>query len=416
VKKISVSFAGVSHLSLVYGFCSAAQGCRVVFFDYSIDRIKEYKNGIFDINEPNLLEIFKKFHKNINFTNNISEINNTDIVFIAQDTKTNSKGTSNLKDLNFLANLVLEKVEKKQIIVFLSQIPPGFTRKYFSKHKKIYYQVETLVFGDAVNRALNQERIIIGCGSINEKIDAKYLKYLNLFRCKILKMKYETAELAKISINTFLASSITTANVLSEIASKVGANWNQISDALKLDKRIGPFAYLDPGLGISGGNLERDLKTVIQCGSKLHTNTLFIKSIISDSYYRKNWIYRSLKKSKLINKKICILGLSYKENTNSIKNSPAIFFLKKFKNIKIKVFDPLVKKIPLKKVIFCDSIKETIIDSDVLIIATAWDLFKTEMTVKMINKYFSGRIIIDPFDVLNKNILNKKRFKIYTLK
>ena len=416
MRKIKVSFVGISHLSLVYGFCSAAKGCQVTFFDYSVDEINKYKKGIFNVEEPNLLNIYKKFYNNIKFTNNISEINNTDIIFISKDIKTNLKGNSDLTDLRYLINLVTKHAKKNKILVLLSQVHPGFTRKYFSKHKRIYYQVETLIFGDAVNRALNQERIIIGCEDINKKIDKKYLKYLNLFRCKILKMKFETAELAKISINAFLASSITTANVLTEISNKIGANWNQIIDALRLDKRIGPFAYLNPGLGISGGNLERDLNTIIKYGSKFNTNVSYIKSLISDSNYRKNWIYRTLKKLKLINKNICILGLSYKENTNSIKNSPSIATLQKLKNKKFKIFDPIVKKVPLKNVIYCNTIKETILGTDVLIIATAWDLFKKDVTVKILNKHFYGKVIIDPFNVLNKNILNKKKFQIYSLK
>jgi UDPglucose 6-dehydrogenase len=108
--------------------------------------------------------------------------------------------------------------------------------------------------------------------------------------------------------------------------------------------------------------------------------------------------------------------LSYKENTNSIKNSPSIATLQKLKNKKFKIFDPIVKKVPLKNVIYCNTIKETILGTDVLIIATAWDLFKKDVTVKILNKHFYGKVIIDPFNVLNKNILNKKKFQIYSLK
>ena len=135
-------------------------------------------------------------------------------------------------------------------------------RKINFNKKLLYYQVETLIFGKSLDRALNPERIIIGCNESNSKIKNSYLKYLKRFNCPIIKMSYESAELTKIAINIFLASSITTTNVLSEICSTIGANWEEIKPALKLDSRIGPKAYLKPGLGISGGNIERDIMSL----------------------------------------------------------------------------------------------------------------------------------------------------------
>merc|ERR1711966_562455 len=131
----------------------------------------------------------------------------------------------------------------------------------------------------------------------------------------------------------------------SEISENIGANWLDISNALKLDKRIGKYAYLKPGLGISGGNLERDLETFKDYlkFNKIYEN--YSKNIKEISNYRKDWAYIHFKKitKDFKNlKKIGVLGLAYKENTNSTKNSPSISFIKKisFNNkYKINVFD-----------------------------------------------------------------------------
>ena len=124
-----------------------------------------------------------------------------------------------------------------------------------------------MFFGDAIQRALKPERIIIGAED-DHFPDNKFKKYLSQYNCPIINMNYESAELAKIAINICLVSSISVANTLSEVCEKINANWFNVTKALKLDKRIGRHAYLSPGLGIAGGNLERDLSTITNIGKK----------------------------------------------------------------------------------------------------------------------------------------------------
>ena len=222
-------------------------------------------------------------------------------------------------------------------------------------------------------------------------------------------MSYESAELAKISINIFLISSVTSTNILSEISENIGAKWDDIAKALKLDKRIGNFAYLKPGLGISGGNLERDLKTF---NKYLKFNSIYEKyssSINKISKHRKNWIYVKFKeiisKNKNI-KQVAVLGLTYKEGTNSIKNSPGIFFIKKILSkhkIKLNIFDPVIKKMHKnKKIQICKTVDQAIKKSQIVVISTPWIHF----TKIKINKYPNVKAIIDPYNHLN-SITNK---------
>ena len=160
-------------------------------------------------------------------------------------------------------------MNKKAILVILCQVPPGFCRKINWPKKQLYYQVETLIFGKALERASFPERFIIGTEKKDNKISKVYKNYLKTYKCPILNMSYESAELAKISINIYLISTVTTSNILYEICEKVNANWKDIIPSLQLDRRIGKFAYLRPGLGISGGNLERDLTTLSELQKKI---------------------------------------------------------------------------------------------------------------------------------------------------
>src|SRR5208282_3885562 len=133
------------------------------------------------------------------------------------------------------------------------QVPPGFTRGVARvPHERLIYQVETLIFGRAVERALHPERFIVGCADPARPLPPAFAAFLASFGCPILPMRYESAELCKISINFFLVASISAANSLAELSEHIGAEWSEIMPALRLDKRIGPHAYIAPGLGIAG--------------------------------------------------------------------------------------------------------------------------------------------------------------------
>ncbi len=420
-KNNRLSFVGVTHLSLVYGIVSASKGFKVIFYDNQKDIIEKFDKGIFSIDEPGIKKFFSKYRGSLFFTSDIEEIKKSKIVFIAPDIETDSNGKSNLYKINLLISMVLNHIESKQLLIILSQVQPGFTRIISKKHSLTYYMVETLIFGEAMNRALYPERIIIGKNNKDEKMDHYFLKYLYLFSKKIIEMNYESAELTKISINIFLATSITTTNYLSDIANQVNANWNHIKESLKLDKRIGKYAYLEPGLGISGGNIERDLRSIKDISKKIKINQSLINSVKKYSSYYKDWPFRALNKIKYQNKKIGILGLTYKENTNSIKNSPSIKLINKMINtLKIKkdlifVFDPKVKFIKNLKVNYLDNELNLLKSCKILIIMTNWDIFKN-LKLRDIVKNFDGNDIIDPYETLNIKIRNSKRFNFFSLK
>ena len=408
MKKPIIGFTGLSHLGQVYSSVAANKGFNVIAFDEDKNKVYDLeKNYKTKIDEPGLQKLIKKNKKRLQFTSNIKKLKLCNIIFVSLDVKTNKKNLSDIKEINNLINKLKRHINKNVILIILSQIPSGFTKKINWEGKNLFYQVETLVIGDAIKRCNKPEQIILGCKDKNINLSSKLENYYNSFNCPILKMNYESAELAKKTINAFLASSLSMTNSISEICENTDARWDEIIPVLKNDKRIGKFAYLNPGLGISGGNIERDIINLKKTSNKINLDNQLFNSIIKISNKRKNWAFNKFKKISVDlgkNEKLCILGLSYKPNTNSIKNSPAIKLLKKLSNYKFKisVYDPKVtffgnknKRIYLEK-----NIDNAISGSRVVFIMTAWKQFNTIKVLKKVRK--RNLHIIDPFGTLKK--------------
>ena len=420
MKKAIIGFAGLTHLGLNSLVASAERGFDIIGFHEDDTLIQNLRSGLINIKEPQLLEFYQKNCNKINFYSEPTLLKECDIIYISTDVPTDNFGLSDLTSVNALITSVIKNINSNAILVILCQVPPGFTRTINWPISQIYYQVETLIFGRAMDRALNPERFIIGSSDKTKDLPIKYLNYLESFSCPILQMSFESAELAKISINMFLVSSVTTSNMLAELCEKIGANWLEIIPALKLDKRIGPFAYLNPGLGIAGGNLERDLRTVVDLSKKHQTDASTVSSWINNSKHRKNWVWNLLN-DKIITKQnkikptFAILGLTYKENTHSIKNSASIELLEKLTDYTVKVYDPAAPQdLNLKNITRVAKMEDTLNGANILIIMTPWDEFKS-LSVKEIKNRMNGNFIIDPYKILDELALINSGFTYNTL-
>lgn len=400
-----IGFVGLTHLGLVSAICAASKGFTILCFDQEIELINLLNNGSFPINEPGLIEVFNAHKERIIFTSDPKELSSCELVYISPDIPTNDHGISDLTCINDLLNLVNAYTDDKTIIVILSQVPPGFTRAHLKKGRTLFYQVETLIFGQAINRAIFPERIIIGSSDPKRALPGVYLNFLDKFNCPLLMMSLESAELAKISINMYLVSSVSTTNILAEICEKINANWDEIIPALRLDKRIGMDAYLKPGLGISGGNLERDLATILEIANKNNTFSETVYSWMRGSIYRKSWPIQIAKKlilEKTPNAIIALWGLAYKENTHSIKNSAAISTITSLKQTQFKGYDPaaLLQKSDFTNLTVTSNPMEAIIGANALMILTPWPEFKN-FSLRKIASTLKGNIIIDPYQLFD---------------
>jgi UDPglucose 6-dehydrogenase len=181
------------------------------------------------------------------------------LVFVSLDTPTDERGNRYLGPVEKLFSYALSLMKP---VVLTSQVPPGFTRAHCQGGSLVYHQAETLRMDDALPRAMYPDMLIVGCAHHDSVIWPTYREYLEAFDAPILKMSYEDAEMTKMAINYSLAMQVETANFLSGIAKKAGADWGRISRALRHDSRIGKYAYTSPGEWKNSLHLLRDYITL----------------------------------------------------------------------------------------------------------------------------------------------------------
>jgi UDPglucose 6-dehydrogenase len=417
---LKIGFVGMSHLGLITSTALTSKGCISYCYDPNSDLINNLSRLIIDVSEPGLIELIKENSTNQIFTSNISDLNACDLVYISADVPTDESGEA---DLNLITQLILSlkgNLIKSIPIVILSQVSPGYTRRISSNFENtFFYQVETLIFGDAVNRSLKPERFIVGSSSPSEPLVDSFSKLLKIYDCPVLIMNYESAELAKISINLFLASNIAMTNTIAEICEKTGADWISIMEALKMDARIGKHSYLRPGLGISGGNIERDLKSISTLAKKYGTESSLVDAISKNSQYRKKWAITILNDSSIVKNSRALVGfwgLAYKENTNSIKNSPAVATILSLpQDMRIIAHDPEVKTLKIHRALeYCQEPDGMLDQVEVLVILTPWDEYK-KYGQKEYVKRLQNKVVIDPFGLFDRALCEEFDIKHFVL-
>lgn len=401
---ITVGFVGMTHLAINSLAAMATRGFDVVGFDSDAGCAAKLRNGELPFVEPGLQDCFAHHGDRMSFSSDTAALAHCDVIYVAPDVPTDDRGASQLTPVVEMVRLAEGAMREDAVLVVLSQVPPGFTRRLGRSKSTLYYQVETLIFGRAVERAMHPERYIVGCDDPTRPLPPAYRAVLEAYGCPILPMRYESAELCKISINMFLVASVTTTNVVAELCEEIGAYWSEIAPALRLDKRIGPHAYLNPGLGIAGGNLERDLATFCRFSDEHGTDSGTVRSWISNSGYRKDWPLRMLHRHVLARKRapvLGVLGLTYKENTSSVKNSPSLRLLRSLPPVAVRTYDPAAPKedgdLSFARVETPLAAAE---GADGLAIMTPWPEFR-ELAPADIAARMKGDVVVDPYRMLD---------------
>jgi UDPglucose 6-dehydrogenase len=415
-----IAFAGMSHLGLVSAAAVAGAGFETICFDIDAELIASLREGKLPIVEPGLAELLRTNGTRQRFTSSVADLGDSDVVYVAMDVATDAEGRSDTSALTTLVELIVPEMHAKAVLVVLSQVEPGFTSALsLPPLRQRYYQVETLIFGRAVERATKPERYILGCADPSQPLHPQLKALLEAFNCPILPMRYASAELAKISINCCLVASISTANMLAELCESIGADWSEIMPALKLDRRIGQFAYLTPGLGIAGGNLERDLATVRRLAVANGTDAGIVEAFVSNSRHRRDWAAEIIHRTLLDRKPgatVAIWGLAYKENTSSVKNSASIATIAELNGAQIHVHDPVVAAagIAAPNVKRFDDALAAATGADALMILTPWQHYRQVAPLE-IAQALTGKIVLDPYAVLDADAVAEAGLAYFTL-
>ena len=407
-----IGFAGLSHLGIVSSAAAAAKGFDVIAYDDDASLCAALADGKPPIAEPGLTALLRDVAPQIRYTADASDLAACDLIYISVDVPTDDANRSNLGPVRDLLGKAADTAHAGATLVILSQVRPGFSRDakidiepIRQKGLHLYYQVETLVFGNAVDRALHPERFIVGCDDQSQPLAAPLETFLGAFGCPILPMRYESAELAKIAINHFLAASVAMTNTLAELCEAVSADWAEIAPALKLDRRIGPAAYLSPGLGLAGGNIERDLATVRSLAAQSGTDASVVDAIVRNSDHRRKWAIREVRRAldgKISDtSSVAVWGLAYKRDTASTKNSPALALIEALAPLPMRAYDPQARvNGAYRHLSVVDAALDACADADVLAIMTPWPEFSAVDPAE-IARAMRGRVIVDPFAVLD---------------
>ena len=427
---MKITVIGAGYVGLVQCVCLADFGFDVTCIEKDSDKLKELKFGRIPFYEPGLEDLFKKNLENnrLNFTNEYSDnISRSDVIFICVGTPPKKNGQSNLNFVDQATKEISKKIKGYTVVVSKSTVPVGTSRRIekILKERKparmfdVVSNPEFLREGSALEDFIRPDKIVIGCRTFKaEKILKKIYKPLN--RPYVI-TNNETAEIIKYANNSFLATKITFINEIADLCENIGAKVETVAKALGLDGRIGP-KFLHPGPGYGGSCFPKDVKSLIYQGNKNSSDLTIIKAVDSANESRIKFLFQRIKKiikNKFNNIQIGLLGISFKPNTDDVRESPGLKLAKDLSRTKakIKIYDPkgmenAKKELP-KSIEFCNNEYEVAENSNLLVIVTEWNQFKNLDLLK-IRKLMKIPVILDLRNIYSKEII-KDGFKYYSI-
>ena len=394
---MKICMIGTGYVGLVSGVCFSDLGNDVICVDRDLKKVEGLKKGIIPIYEPGLDELVLKNYNNkrLKFSTDLkNSIIKSDVVFICVGTPTKKNGNgADLSQIYNVAKEIRDSITKFKVIITKSTVPVTtgdeiekiISQKVSKKLFSVVSNPEFLREGEAIRDFTYPDRVVIGT---KDKRSNKILK--NLYSPLISKgAKYvntsrRAAELIKYASNAFLATKITFINELANLCEKIDVNIEDIAIGMGLDKRIGG-RFLRAGPAYGGSCFPKDTKAITATAEKFDTNLSVIKSVIKSNENRSLLLLKrvfNILKGKVKNKKICFLGVTFKANTDDMRDSSSLTMVPLLikKGAKVNYFDPTGEKKNFKKlknVKFSNTINSAIKDSDLIIIHTEWNEFKS---------------------------------------
>jgi UDPglucose 6-dehydrogenase len=430
MKKIKISIIGLGFVGLTLAAVNANLGYKTTGIEIDKEKLDKIKNGKPDFYEPDVEKLLKNSlkKKTISFTNKFESILDTDITFVTVGTPSDKNGKIDLKKLKkaiFQLSNILKKKKSQHVVVIKSTVIPTTTSKIilpiFKKNSNVIINVnpEFLREGRAIHDLKYPHLIVIGSKQKNEhKILKEYYKQFYQKLPEIIETDCTTAEMIKYSNNIFLATKISFINSIANICQKLpSVDINQIAHAIGKDPRIGE-QFLQAGPGFGGSCLPKDLSAMINFSKKIGNPNQLLEAVEKINKSQPEQILQILKDLKIKNKKIIIsiLGLSFKKDTDDIRESVSITLVNNLlkKNFKINVHDPMAienfEKIYKNKINYYEKISECIKDSDCCIILTDWKEY-TELKPRIFSKNMRTKNIIDARRVLDPRKFNELNYR-----
>jgi len=421
---------GSGYVGLVSGTCMADLGMKVTCVDNDKGKIEQLKLGQVPIYEPGLDELIGRnvYYNKLFFSSDIrSAVEENDIIFIAVGTPPKEDGSVDLTYVEEVASEIGRYMNGYKVIVNKSTVPVGTGQKVKTiieetlKGREVDFNFdivsnpEFLREGSAIYDFTHPDRVIIGAESEKAiKLMKEVYRVLYLYETPFLITSIETSELIKYASNAFLAAKISFVNELTELCEKVGADIKHVSKGMGMDKRIGE-AFLHAGPGYGGSCFPKDTCGLVSIASNLHCNMNIVKATIEANEKQKKRMFYKIQHEmgKLDNKVVAILGLTFKPNTDDMRESPALYIIDNLilSGTKVKVYDPqatkelVVKSVEIKDGIeFCKNEYEAIEGADCLVIVTEWNQFRN-LDLNKIKETMRGSHFFDLRNIYNPHLV-----------
>ena len=423
-----ISIIGTGYVGLVTGACFAEFGLNVICADIDPERIEVLQNGKVPFYEPGLeqLVISNVRQGKLEFTTDIEKaVGSSLVIFLAVGTPPNGDGSANLSQVLQASRTISQFITDYKVVVTKSTVPVGTTRKIekvimdsLPAHVPVdvVANPEFLREGAAVEDFMRPNRVVIGTESIQAKAIMKDLySPLYLMETPMVFTDIETAELIKYATNAFLATKITFINEIANLCESVGADVHHVAKGLGLDQRIGR-KFLHPGPGFGGSCLPKDVAALLATAREHNCNLKVVSAAVEANDAQKFRMVEKIKNAlgRLDGKTIGILGLSFKPNTDDMREAQSITIIQGLQKegARIKAFDPAAMvnaKSVLSEIDFCNGPYEVAEGSDALVFLTEWNQFR-KLDMTKIKDALKHPIIIDLRNIYEPDVMEDMGF------
>jgi UDPglucose 6-dehydrogenase len=435
---MKVTIVGSGYVGLVTGACFSEVGINVVCVDIDSKKIDNLNNGIIPIYEPGLEEMLMRNMKKgrLSFTTNIAEaIKDSEVLFISVGTPPDEDGSADLKYVLAVARECGKNMDDYLLVVTKSTVPVGTSEKVKNaiqeelnkRNVNIAFDVasnpEFLKEGAAIADFLKPDRIVIGLNSPRaEELMRSLYKPFTLNGHPLIFMDIVSAEMTKYAANAMLATKISFINDIANLCEIVGADINLVRNGIGSDSRIGnKFIY--PGIGYGGSCFPKDVQALIRTGSEFNYELRILKAVEDVNNDQKVVIFNKINnyfKGDLKGKTIAIWGLSFKPQTDDMREAPALKIVKNLleTGAKVKAYDPIAmdeaKHHFGDTISYYNDLHEALIDADCLAILTEWPEFKFP-NFKIVRKLLNSPALFDGRNIYDKNEMRELGFDYFCI-
>jgi UDPglucose 6-dehydrogenase len=429
---MNIAVVGTGYVGLVTGTCLAETGNNVICVDINEEKVKKLREGVVPIYEPMLDVLFQRNIRQgrLSFTTKLAEaVGSAKVIFLALPTPPNEDGSADLSYVLGVAKDLGKLMKDFKVVVDKSTVPVGTAEKVqkaIAKNCKVEFSVvsnpEFLREGFAVEDFMKPDRVVVGATSakaikIMEELYKPYVRSGN----PIIFMNERSAELTKYAANAFLAAKITFMNEIANLCEKVGADVDMIRIGIGSDDRIGK-RFLFPGIGYGGSCFPKDVQALARSADEVKYDFKMLDAVMAVNERQKTALMPAIKKQlkNLKGKKIAVWGLSFKPDTDDIREAPALYNIRELikQGAKVTAYDPEamenVKAVLGSKIGFAKDHYEALQGADALLICTEWSLFRTPDFDHM-KKIMKGKVIFDGRNLYGSQQMKESGFIYYSI-